>query len=480
MCSLSTVLQTVQVGCWLTGQYRRWKSGRTNEYQLNIQNAVDEEFQQQQQAAFGCLQQLQQELVLLSACGEQGRALPASLAQGDDQLARAARPDASPVQRARSIPDYYKAMDVASLSHLQHDSHFTEQELELCGTVMFSPDMHPVSLPLQPGSSPGTSKQPGREPHHFVRCQILVPPADSASPKLLDIVIEMQQTLDDVSAKLMMDSENSLNSCFLEGHAGLGYLSLDMRLETACFPTMAEVTVAAKALLMAIRQVLPQTLSGAFTLLLNDHVAVVKGLDSSSPQLQQVPPQSVPIIDSAVQTEDEIAVFGDNLTTSSIYSVLLPGRFESQQLEVHTATVEPWDLGVMIKLSLPDSLRSLSGASMLIEACNGFYKSTQCQLQTVAISARHGMDQDKVPGTHSHPGSRHGNIQLDKQPTSKQQFPRNTFLPQLTDNLASYGQVAISQDQAAKGTGGVMEVCVGHAITNLNAFVAKASCAVYL
>lgn len=78
-------MHAVQVGHWLNGQYRRVKSGRTNEYQLNIQDAVDSTYMQQQQAAFACCQQLQAQVASLNACLQQVHHRTSLLSQGSAQ-----------------------------------------------------------------------------------------------------------------------------------------------------------------------------------------------------------------------------------------------------------------------------------------------------------------------------------------------------------------------------------------------------------
>jgi len=112
-----------------------------------------------------------------------------------------------------------------------------------------------------------------------------------------------------------------------------------------------------------------------YTILLNDHLAMVKESELASTRLQHVPKGSVPLITFAEAIEDMIEIQGENLLSSTEYSALLPGNFGSFPLRIVHRQDQP-SAGTVC-LTFPESLRSITGADVQVEACNGHYKSVQ-------------------------------------------------------------------------------------------------------
>ncbi|DBA75433.1 TPA: PHD and RING finger domain-containing protein 1 [Trebouxia sp. C0004] len=333
---------------WLKGQYSRVKTGRSNEYQLARSAIESESFKQQQMSAFSPhLHQLQVVFDLLDKHSQQD--LPA-------------------VQ-----PQSGQMVDPANFSHLKLTDHVSDVALRLCEKFIMNPEALPVQLPVR--SKQMTSLDLTME-HHVIRCHIHGPGVGfqrMAEQGFLSI----QEKLDMTQHQLIKNEDDVFNKMWLEGHAGS--LLLDLTLATAFFPTMAELLIAAKALWLALQQALPQEqyFPGVvgYTILLNDHLAMVKESELASTRLQHVPKGSVPLITFAEAVEDVIEIQGENLLSSTEYSAVLPGNFSSFPLRIVRRQDQP-SAGTVC-LTFPESLRSITGADVQVEACNGHYKSVQ-------------------------------------------------------------------------------------------------------
>lgn len=270
-------------------------------------------------------------------------------------------------------PQSGQMVDPANFSHLKLNDHITDVALRLCEKFIMNPEVLPVQLPVR--SKQTTSLDMIME-HHVIRCHIHGPGVrvqHVAEQGFLNI----QEKLDMTQHQLIKNEDDVFNKMWLEGHAGS--LLLDLTLDTAVFPTMAELLIAAKALWMALQQALPQEqfFPGVvgYTILLNDHLAMVKESELASTRLQHVPKGSVPLITLAEAIEDMIEIQGKNLLSSTEYSAVLPGNFGSFPLGIVCRQDQP--SAGRVCLTFPDSLRSITGADVQVEACNGHYKSIQ-------------------------------------------------------------------------------------------------------
>ena len=343
----------MQIACWLEGHYYRVKSGRSNEYQLAAKDAEDPAFKQQQLAAFPCLPQLEMIIAFLNSHSQ------------------------------RSM------IDPTGLSHLKLSDSLTDVQLRLCEQFIMNPEVCPVQLPV--------SQRQACTTLHTLRCHIH---GHGVRPHLVEQgFLDIQEKLDTTQHQLIKNEDDVFNTMWLEGHAGPCSLLLDLTLVTTSFPTMAELLIAAKALRMALQQALlqEQYFPGVvgFTILLNDHLALVKESELGSTKLQRVSQSIVPIVTFATADGDTIKLVGQNLLSSTTFSANFPGKFTSYPLWILEREVLPTAQKVV--LTFPECLRSVTAAEIQLEACHGHYKSVQTRLsQEPAATSSHCQDLQAV------------------------------------------------------------------------------------
>ena len=390
----------LQVVHWLNGKYRRVRSGRSHEYQLVPMEAVEPAHQQQQVHAFRSLPQLIQEFNDLESSVSQGG--QPSLIGNQSNTGRLSTPCTDQTELASLPPGDVSAtahaqmVQPVSFSHLELNTILNDHDLALCELFILNPEPRPVQLPVKqeqrPPTQHGTGSLASVVQEHVIRCHLYGAGVTAAPSQLEEGFLCIQEKLDMTQIQVIQNTEDVLR---LEGHAGPSLL-LDMRLGTTYFPTMAELLIAAKALWMALQQALPQRrwFHGAvgFTMLLNDHLAIVRKPDQDRTCFQRVLRQSVPEIISAKPFGDRIGVCGVNLRDSTVYSGILPGIFKGYPLEVHPGEHDSDSAGV-VWLRIPESLQSVTGVNILLEACNGHFKSVQRPVslaQQTACGGAHG------------------------------------------------------------------------------------------
>ena len=349
--------------CWLKGHYYRVKSGRSNEYQLAAKEDEDPAFKQQQMAAFTCLPQLELIIALLDSYSQ------------------------------RSV------VDPTGLGHLKLADSLTDAQLKRGEQFILNPEVSPVQLPV--------SQQKACTDLHVIRCHLHGP---GVRPDLVEQgFLNIQEKLDLTQHQLIKNEDDVFNAMWLEGHAGIGSLLLDLTLVTTSFPTMAELLIATKALWMALQQALPQEQyfpgGVGLTILLNDQLAMVKDSELGSAKLQRVDPGIVPSVTCATADSDTIKLVGQQLLSWTAFSATLPGNFTSYPLRVlanDRSIPYPLEWGgpgdgvpmaQTLTLTFPECLRSVTAAEIQLEACNDTYKSVQTRLsRESAAASSHPLD----------------------------------------------------------------------------------------
>lgn len=283
--------------------------------------------------------------------------------------------------------------------HLKLSSSPTDMHLKLCEQFIMDPEVRQYQLPAR-----------GYTGLHVLRCHLHGPGIQSELVEQGSLKI--QEQLDMTQNQLFKNADDVSNSMSLEGHACLDSLLLDLTLDKTYFPTIGELLIAAKALWMAMQRALqsfPDPVG--VTILLNNHVAMIKDYDFGSAKLQCVPQSIVPVVTYATAYDDMIVVVGENLPSGTTFSAKLPGKFSSYPLRV-----ESWPSAQKVMLKFPEWLRSVTAADIQIEACQGHYKSVQTRLsrESAAASSPPGMCDSHAVQPQSHSGAGDNGHQLDK------------------------------------------------------------------
>lgn len=280
--------------------------------------------------------------------------------------------------------------------HMKLSNSPTDVHLKLCEQFIMDPEVRQYQLPAR-----------GCTGLHVLRCHLHGPGIQS---ELVEQgFLKIQEQLDMTQHQLFKNADDVSSTMWLEGHACLDSLLLDLTLVRTSFPTMGELLIAAKALWMAMQRALqyfPDAVG--VTILLNDRVAMIKEYDFGSAKLQCIPQSIVPVVTYATASGETIVVDGENLPSGTTFSAKLPGKFSSYPLRV-----ESWPSAQKVMLKFPEWLRSVTAAEIQVEACQGHYKSVQTRLsrESAASSSQPRDSYAMQPQSHSVAGD---NQQLDK------------------------------------------------------------------